>query len=251
VDWSRERFTMDAGLSRAVRETFVRMWEAGLIYRGDYMVNWCPGCQTAISDVETIHEAQPGHLWHIRYPVVSNEESVVLATTRPETMLGDTAVAVHPDDDRYRHLIGKKVRLPLVGREIPIVADTMVDPKFGTGAVKITPAHDPNDFEAGKRHDLPMITVIDDKGKMINVPDTFRGLAVQEARVQVVAALEREGVLEKAEDYTHNVGHCYKCNTVIQPLLREQWFINMKPLAKEAIKMLRAGKVTFYPESKK
>ena len=184
VDWSRERFTMDAGLSRAVRETFVRLWEAGLIYRGDYMVNWCPGCHTAISDVETVHEAIPGHLWHIRYGIVGSDQSLDLATTRPETMLGDTAVAVHPDDTRYQHLVGKTVRLPLAGREIPVVADSMVDPKFGTGVVKITPAHDPNDFEAGKRHHLPLVRVIG--------PDARMTAEAGRMRTWIVSKLARE-----------------------------------------------------------
>src|SRR6185312_10400724 len=250
VDWSRERFTMDAGLSRAVRETFVRLWEAGLIYRGDYMVNWCPGCQTAISDVETIHEAQPGHLWHIRYPVVSNEESVVLATTRPETMLGDTAVAVHPDDDRYRHLIGKKVRLPLVGREIPIVADTMVDPKFGTGVVKITPAHDPNDFEAGKRHNLPLIRVIGTDARMTAEAGIYANLSRFEARKRIIAALQESGELVDIEDYTVNIAKCDRSKDVIEPLVSTQWFIKMKPLAEKAMEAVQSGRITFVPDDR-
>ncbi len=208
VDWSRERFTMDPGLSRAVRETFVRLWDAGLIYRGDYMVNWCPGCHTAISDVETVHEAIPGHLWHIRYPIVGSDESVVLATTRPETMLGDTAIAVHPDDSRYRRLIGKKVRLPLVGREIPVIADAIVDPKFGTGVVKITPAHDANDFEVGKRHNLPMVRVIGLDARMTSEAGVYADLDRFEARKRIVAALRDSGELVNTEDYTVNISKC-------------------------------------------
>jgi valyl-tRNA synthetase len=250
VDWSRERFTMDPGLSRAVRETFVRLWEAGLIYRGDYMVNWCPGCQTAISDVETVHEAQPGHLWHIRYPVVGSEESVVLATTRPETMLGDTAVAVHPDDTRYHHLIGKNVRLPLVGREIPVIADAIVDPKFGTGVVKITPAHDPNDFEAGKRHNLPLIRVIGTDARMTAEAGIYANLSRFEARKRIVAALQESGELVDIEDYTVNIAKCDRSKDVIEPLVSTQWFVKMKPLAEKAMEAVQSGRITFVPDDR-
>ncbi len=250
VDWSRERFTLDPGLSRAVRETFVRLWEAGLIYRGDYMVNWCPDCQTAISDVETIHEAVPGHLWHLRYPVSGSEESLVLATTRPETMLGDTAVAVHPDDERYKHLAGKSVRLPLVGREIPIIADEMVDPAFGTGVVKITPAHDPNDFEVGKRHNLPLIRVIGPDARMTTEAGTYAGLNRFEARKRIVAALQESGELVKTEDYTVNISKCDRSKTVVEPLVSTQWFVKMKPLAEKAVEAVEQGRIVFVPDDR-
>jgi valyl-tRNA synthetase len=250
VDWSRERFTMDAGLSRAVRETFVRLWEAGLLYRGDYMVNWCPQCHTAISDVETVHEAKAGHLWHLRYDVVGSDESVTLATTRPETMLGDTAVAVHPDDVRYQHLVGKTVRLPLTGREIPVIADAMVDPKFGTGVVKITPAHDPNDFEAGKRHNLPVISVIGLDARMTNAAGAYAGLDRFEARKRIVAALEQSGELVKTEDYTVNISICDRSKTIVEPLVSTQWFIKMKPLAEKALEAVEGGRITFVPDDR-
>lgn len=251
LDWSRYTFTLDEKIVKRAYATFKKMWDEGLIYRGERLVNFCTFHETAFADIEVVYKEEKSHLWYLRYPLTDGSGEIVVATTRPETMLGDTAVAVNPNDKRYKAFIGKTVRLPLTNREIPVIADDFVDEHFGTGAVKITPAHDPNDFEAGKRHDLPMITVIDDKGKMTNVPDTFRGLTVLDAREQVVAALKREGVLEKTEDYTHNVGHCYKCNTVIQPLLREQWFIDMQPLAKRAIEVLKAGKITFYPENKR
>lgn len=251
LDWSRYTFTLDEKIVKRAYATFKKMWDEGLIYRGERLVNFCTFHETAFADIEVVYKEEKSHLWYLRYPLTDGSGEIVVATTRPETMLGDTAVAVNPNDKRYKAFIGKTVRLPLTNREIPVIADDFVDEHFGTGAVKITPAHDPNDFEAGKRHDLPMITVIDDKGKMANVPDTFRGLTVLDAREQVVAALKREGVLEKTEDYTHNVGHCYKCNTVIQPLLREQWFIDMQPLAKRAIEVLKAGKITFYPENKR
>jgi valyl-tRNA synthetase len=250
VDWSRERFTMDPGLSRAVRETFVRLWEAGLIYRGDYMVNWCPDCHTAISDVETIHETVQGHLWHIRYPVTGGGESVVLATTRPETMLGDTAVAVHPEDDRYKHLIGKTVCLPLVGREIPVIADPMVDPKFGTGVVKITPAHDPNDFEAGKRHNLPLVRVIGPDARMTAEAGPYAGLDRFEARKRIVAALHESGELVKTEDYSVNISKCDRSKTVVEPLVSTQWFVKMKPLAEKALEAVESGRIVFVPDDR-
>jgi valyl-tRNA synthetase len=250
VDWSRERFTMDAGLSRAVRETFVRLWEAGLLYRGNYMVNWCPQCHTAISDVETVHETVAGHLWHLRYPVVGSDESVTLATTRPETMLGDTAVAVHPDDARYTHLVGKKVRLPLAGREIPVIADSMVDPKFGTGVVKITPAHDPNDFEAGKRHNLPIVSVIGPDARMTAEAGVYAGLDRFEARKRIVAALEQSGELVKTEDYTVNISKCDRSKTIVEPLISTQWFVRMKPLAEKALEAVESGRITFVPDDR-
>ncbi len=251
VDWSRERFTMDARLSRAVRETFVRLWEKGLIYRGEYMVNWCPRCATAISDIETIHESVEGSLWYIRYSVIDSDQSLVVATTRPETMLGDTAVAVHPDDERYRALIGKMARLPLVGREIPIVADTMVDPKFGTGAVKITPAHDPNDFEAGKRHGLPIIKVIGEDARMTGEAGAaYAELDRFEARKRIVAALEASGELVKTEPYTLSVSKCDRCKTIIEPLVSKQWFMRMRGLADRAVEAVNSGQIQFVPDDR-
>jgi valyl-tRNA synthetase len=250
VDWSRERFTMDPGLSRAVRETFVRLWEKGLIYRGEYMVNWCPGCQTAISDLETVHEEVDGHLWHIRYPVVGRDESVVVATTRPETMLGDTAVVVHPEDDRYKHLHGERVLLPLANREIPIVADALADPKFGTGVVKITPAHDPNDFEAARRHGLPLIKVIGEDARMTVSAGRFAGLDRFEARKRVIAALEEAGVLVKVEPYRVSIAKCERCKTIIEPLISVQWFAHMKPLAEKAAEAVRDGRMRFVPNDR-
>jgi valyl-tRNA synthetase len=250
VDWSRERFTMDPGLSRAVRETFVRLWEAGLIYRGDYMVNWCPDCHTAISDVETIHEPVAGHLWHIRYPVTGSNDSLVLATTRPETMLGDTAVAVHSDDPRYRNLIGKTVRLPLVGREIPVIADEMVDQTFGTGVVKITPGHDPNDFEVGKRHGLPLIRVIGPDARMTAEAGIYSELDRFEARKRIVAALEQTGALAGTEEYTVSVGKCDRSKTIVEPLVSTQWFVRMKPLAEKAVEAVQSGRIKFVPDDR-
>ncbi|MGA7414444.1 MAG: valine--tRNA ligase [Bryobacteraceae bacterium] len=250
VDWSRERFTMDDGLSHAVRETFVRLWEAGLLYRGEYLVNWCPGCQTAISDVETIHETVEGHLWHIRYPVVGSNEGLVVATTRPETMLGDTAVAVNPDDARYKHLIGKRVLLPLMNREIPIIADAMADPKFGTGVVKITPAHDPNDFEAGKRHNLPLVKVIGEDARMTAAAGPYSGLDRFEARRRIVAALQLSGELIKTEPYAVNISKCDRSKTIIEPLVSTQWFVKMRPLADKAMEAVESGRIRFVPDDR-
>jgi valyl-tRNA synthetase len=250
VDWSRERFTMDPGLSRAVRETFVRLWERGLIYRGEYMVNWCPRCQTAISDVETLHEPFEGHLWHIRYRVTDSEEGLVVATTRPETMLGDTALIVNPEDPRYKHLHGKTAILPLMNRELPIIADNMADPKFGTGVVKITPAHDPNDFEAGKRHGLPSVKVIGEDGRMTAAAGAFAGLDRFEARKRIVAALESFGQLVQTEPYTVNLSKCDRCKTVIEPLVSTQWFVRMKPLAEKAMDAVRSGRIRFIPDDR-
>ena len=247
VDWSRERFTMDAGLSRAVRETFVRLWDKGLIYRGEYMVNWCPQCQTAISDLETIHEAVEGHLWHVRYRVAGSEETLTVATTRPETMLGDSALVVHPDDPRYLHLHGKTAILPLMNREIPILADTMVDPKFGTGVVKVTPAHDPNDFEAGKRHKLPFIKVIGEDARMTAAAGIYAGLDRFQARKQILAALEASGELVHTEKYTVNVSKCDRSRTIIEPLVSTQWFVHTKPLAQKAMEAVRDGRIRFIP----
>src|SRR5690606_13098744 len=232
VDWDRLRFTMDEGCSRAVREVFVRLYEKGLIYRGEYIVNWCPECHTALADIEVDHEEREGRLYYLRYPFVDGDGAIVVATSRPETMLGDTAVAVHPDDERYRDVIGRRVRLPLVGREIPVVADAFVDPEFGTGAVKVTPAPDPNDFEMGRRHGLPRVQVIDDHGRMTaEAGERYAGLDRVEARQRVVADLEAGGFLVKVEPHTHAVGHCYRCGAVIEPLVSRQWFIRMKPLA--------------------
>jgi valyl-tRNA synthetase len=247
VDWSRERFTMDAGLSRAVRETFVRLWDKGLIYRGEYMVNWCPQCQTAISDLETIHEAVEGHLWHIRYQVAGSDETLTVATTRPETMLGDSALVVHPDDPRYLHLHGKTAILPLMNREIPIVADPMVDPKFGTGVVKVTPAHDPNDFEAGKRHKLPLIKVIGEDARMTAAAGAYAGLDRFQARKQILAALAASGELVNTEKYTVNVSKCDRSRTIIEPLVSTQWFVHTKPLAQKAMEAVREGRIRFVP----
>jgi len=246
-DWSRERFTLDPGLSRAVREAFVRLYEKGLIYQGDYIVNWCPRCQTALSDLEVEHEESEGSLWHIRYPVVGSEESIVVATTRPETMLGDTGVAINPLDPRAARLHPLKVKLPLTGREIPIVLDDMADPEFGSGAVKITPAHDPNDFEAGKRHDLPGIQVIGEDAKMTAAAGKFAGLDRYEARKRIVAELKELGFLEKIEPYKLSVGKCHRCKTVVEPLVSKQWWMKMKPLAEPAIAAVEDGRITFVP----
>ncbi len=250
VDWSRERFTMDRGLSRAVRETFVRLWEKGLIYRGEYMVNWCPGCQTAISDLETVHEAVDGHLWYLRYPVTGTNESVVVATTRPETMLGDTALVVHPDDARYTHLRGQTVTLPLMNREIPVLADPIVDPTFGTGVVKVTPAHDPNDFEVAKRHGLPFIKVIGEDARMSVAAGPYVGLDRFEARKRVIAALQESGQLVKTEPYTVSISKCERCKTIVEPLVSTQWFVQMKPLAEKAMEAVRSGRIRFVPDDR-
>jgi len=250
-DWTRERFTLSPELSRAVTEVFVRLYEDGLIYRGHYIVNWCPSCRTAISDLETVHEERQGHLWHIRYPIVGTNEYVVVATTRPETMLGDTAVAVHPSDPRYQHLIGKKVLLPLMSREIPIIDDLMVDREFGTGALKITPAHDPNDFEIGRRHNLPEIDVMTDDAKMNAAAGKYAGLDRFEARKRVVADLDAAGLLEKVTDHTHAVGACDRCGTIIEPRASTQWFVKMKPLAEPAIAAVERGDVEIVPENRR
>jgi valyl-tRNA synthetase len=247
ADWTRERFTLDEAYSRAVLLVFQRLYEKGLIYRGHRIVNWCPRCMTALSDEEVDHVETDGHLWYIRYPVKDSDRSITVATTRPETMLGDTGVAVHPKDRRYSALIGKLAVLPLVRREIPIVADETVDPKFGTGAVKITPAHDPNDFELGNRHELPRVVVMDERGFMNDAAGDFRGLERFEARERIVAALTDAGYLEKIEPHRLSVGHCQRCNTVIEPYLSLQWFVRMAPLAAPAIEAARKGRVKFYP----
>ena len=246
-DWERERFTMDEGCSKAVREVFVSLYEKGLIYKGSRIVNWCPVCGTALSDVEVEHEEKPGHFWHIRYPIQDSDEFVTIATTRPETMLGDTGVAVHPEDERYQHLIGKKVLLPLVNREIPIVADDYVEMDFGTGVVKITPAHDPNDFEVGLRHNLPVINVMTDDAKIVEDYPKYAGMDRYEARKAIVADLEAEGALIKIEDYSHNVGTCYRCHTTIEPRVSKQWFVKMEELAKPAIEAVKNEDTKFIP----
>ncbi|MCM8899883.1 valine--tRNA ligase [Caldicoprobacter algeriensis] len=248
LDWSRERFTMDEGCSRAVVEVFVRLYKKGLIYRGDRIINWCPDCRTALSDAEVEHEEEQGNLWYIRYPIKDSDESIMVATTRPETMLGDTAVAVHPEDERYRHLIGKMAILPVMNREIPIIADEYVEREFGTGAVKITPAHDPYDFEVAARHGLPWICVIDEKGVMNHNAGKYEGMDRYEARKAIVEELKSLGLLEKTESLKHNVGHCYRCGTVVEPLISKQWFVKMKPLAEPAIKAVKEGKIKFVPE---
>jgi len=247
-DWTRERFTMDPGLTRAVREAFVRLYEKGLIYRGEYLINWCPRCHTALSDLEVVHEEHQGHLWHIRYPVTGSKDYLVVATTRPETMLGDTAVAVNPEDERYRHLHGKTVTLPLMNREIPIILDEVADPRFGTGAVKVTPAHDPNDFAAGRRHGLAEITVMDESAYMNENAGAYRGLDRFVARKQVVAHLEAQGLLERVEDYRASIGHCQRCRTVVEPRLSTQWFVKTKPLAEPALAAVESGRIEIIPE---
>ncbi len=247
-DWSRERFTLDPGLSRAVREVFVRLYEKGLIYRGEYMVNWCPRCQTALSDLEVAHTDVNGHLWHIRYPVNGMPgRTVTVATTRPETMLGDTAVAVNAADARYADLHGKIVELPLMDREIPIILDDLADPKFGTGVVKVTPAHDLNDFEAGRRHNLPGIKVIDENGVMTAAAGAFAGLDRFEARRRVVASLKQIGALAKVEDYQLSLGTCSRCKTPVEPLVSTQWFVKTKPLAAKAIEVVENGRIEIVP----
>jgi len=246
-DWSRERFTLDEGCSRAVREVFVRLYEKGLIYRGEYIVNWCPRCQTALSDIEVEHEEKDAHLWHIKYPLADGSGHVVIATTRPETMLGDTAVAVHPGDERYRELVGKEILLPVAGRRIPIIADESVDPEFGTGAVKVTPAHDPNDFEMGRRHNLPLVTIMDTRGRMSAAAGKYAGLDRYQCRQALLQELEEAGLLVRTVDHRHALGHCDRCNTVVEPLVSKQWFVKMKPLARPAIEAVRRGEVEFIP----
>lgn len=247
-DWERSRFTMDDVCAKAVREVFVRLYEKGLIYQGNRIINWCPNCTTALSDAEVEYSEMAGHFWHIKYPVKDSDEYVVIATTRPETMMGDTAVAVHPDDERYAHLVGKTLILPIMNREIPVIADEYVDREFGTGCVKITPCHDPNDFEVGKRHDLEEILVIDEHGCINENGGKYNGLDRYEARKQLVADLEAQGYLLEIRDHTHNVGQCYRCNTVVEPLTSKQWFVKMEPLAKEALRVVYDGTVKFVPD---
>lgn len=247
-DWDRERFTMDEGCSKAVEEVFVNLYNRGYIYKGSRIINWCPVCQTSISDAEVEHEEQAGHFWHIKYPIVGTDEFVEIATTRPETLLGDSAVAVHPEDERYQHLIGKMVMLPLVNKEIPVVADTYVDKEFGTGVVKITPAHDPNDFEVGKRHNLPEINVMNDDATINERGGKYAGMDRYEARKAMVADLDALGLLVKVEDHTHNVGTHDRCKTTVEPLIKQQWFVKMEDLAKPAIEALKNGDLEFIPD---
>ena len=248
-DWDRSRFTMDEGLSKAVRHVFVSLYKKGLIYKGSRIVNWCPHCVTALSDAEVEYQDKPGHLWHLRYPIVGEEgRYVIVATTRPETMLGDTGVAVNPNDERYKDLIGKKCLLPLVNREIPIVADEYVDMEFGTGCVKMTPAHDPNDFEVGLRCNLESIRVLDDHGVVNENGGKYQGMERYEARKAIVADLDELGLLEKIEDHQHNVGTCYRCGTDVEPIISAQWFVKMGPLAEEALRVVRDGETKFVPE---
>lgn len=252
VDWDRYTFTLDEKIIAQAYSTFKKMWDEGLIYRGERLVNYCTYHGTGFADIEVVYKEVKGKLWHIRYPLTDGSGEIVVATTRPETMLGDVAVAVHPDDKRYKGFVGKTVKLPLTNREIPILADNFVESEFGTGAVKITPAHDPNDFEVAKRHDLPLLSVIGYDGLLNHhCPVDYQGLTVTTARQKVVEDLKAQDYLVKEEKHVHNVGHCYKCGTVIEPLVKEQWFVDMQPLALPAIEALKAGKVTFYPESKK
>lgn len=248
-DWERKRFTMDEGCSRAVRETFVSLFEKGLIYKGTRITNWCVNCHTALSDIEVEHEDTPGHLWYVRYPVVGEEDTyLTIATTRPETIPGDTAVAVNPEDERYAKLIGKTLRLPILNREIPVIADSYVDTKFGTGAVKITPSHDPNDYEMGLRHNLPELVVIGKDGVMTEEAGPFAGLERYECRKQIVARLKEEGYLVKIEEHSHAVGHCQRCHNIVEPLVSTQWFVKMQPLVKAAVDCVTDGRTQFVPE---
>lgn len=247
-DWSRESFTLDDHLSEAVVEAFIKLYEKGYLYRGDRIVNWCVSCETAISDIEVEHEDEKGKMWSIKYPIKGEDDGLIIATTRPETLLGDLAVAVNPEDERYKDLIGKTLILPLVGREIPIVADDYVDETFGSGAVKITPSHDPNDFEVGQRHDLGQEVIMDHKGKIVDGYGKYTGLDRYEAREEIIKDLEKEGFLITIEDHDHAVGHCERCSTIIEPLISKQWFVKMEELAKPAIDIYKEGKLKFYPE---
>lgn len=248
-DWERERFTMDKGLSDAVQEIFIRLYNKGLIYRGTYIINWCPKDHTAISDDEVEYNEHKGHLWYIKYPIKGTEEHAIVATSRPETILGDTAVAVHPEDQRYKHLVGKIVILPLTDREIPIIADEYVDPSFGSGMVKVTPAHDPNDYWIGQRHNLPQVNILSVSASLNdNVPEKYRGMDRFKARKEVVKDLQAANLIQKIEEHTHSVGRCYRCDTIIEPYLSDQWFVKMKPLAEQALKVVQNGTITFHPE---
>jgi len=260
-DWNRERFTMDEGLSVAVREAFVRLWRDGLLYRAERLINWCPRCRTALADIEVVHEETEGHLWYVRYPLLEDpSQGVVVATTRPETMLGDTAVAVHPEDPRYQRFLGKKVRLPIVGREIPIIPDPFVDREFGTGALKITPGHDFNDFEIGEKHGLSKVCIFDAEARIDPSPflneaggepewlSRYRAKDRWEARKVIVEELREKGLLERIEPYRHALGRCYRCQTVVEPYLTPQWFVKAKPLAEPAILAVKEGKIRIIPE---
>ncbi|WP_298029788.1 valine--tRNA ligase [uncultured Dysosmobacter sp.] len=247
-DWSRSRFTMDEGLSKAVRETFCELYDKGLIYKGSRIINWCPHCVTALSDAEVEYQDKPGHLWYVRYPLSDGSGDIVVATTRPETMMGDTGVAVNPEDEKFKHLIGKTCILPIMNREIPIVGDEYCEIGFGTGAVKMTPAHDPNDFEVGQRHNLEIIRVIDDNGRINENGGPYNGMDRYECRKAIVKDLEEQGYLVKTEPYNHNVGTCYRCHNDVEPLISAQWFVKMEPLAKEALRVVRDGEVKFVPE---
>ncbi|MGH7197696.1 MAG: valine--tRNA ligase, partial [Candidatus Omnitrophota bacterium] len=247
-DWARIRFTMDEGLSHAVREVFVRLYEKGLIYRGKYIINWCPRCQTALSDEEAQHKEVTGHLYSIKYAIEGTDQHVMIATTRPETMLGDTAVGYNPHDDRYRHLKGKTAVLPLLNRRLKIIEDDLIDPKFGTGALKITPAHDPVDFNLGKKHHLDFINILNPDGTLNEAAGPYQGLDRFEARRKIIAELEDRRLLLEVKEHVHSVGHCYRCHTVIEPYLSSQWFVSMKPLAKPAIAAVREGRTVFVPK---
>jgi len=250
VDWTRQRFTMDEGLSRAVREVFVQLYEEGLVYKGEYIVNWCHRCHTALADDEVEHRPRNGKLYKVRYPLVGRDETLIIATTRPETMLGDTAVAVHPEDERYAGLVGATAVLPLIGRKIPVIGDKYVDREFGTGALKITPAHDPNDWEIGEKHNLEILQVIDGEGRMSEAAgEKYKGLTIEECRKQVVEDLKAEGLLVEVQDYEHSVGECYRCHTVIEPYVSTQWFVSVKPLAEEAARAVRDGDTNIYPQT--
>jgi valyl-tRNA synthetase len=248
-DWSRERFTMDEGLSRAVREVFVRLYEEGLIYKGDYIINWCPRCLTALADLEVEHEPRDGHLFYIKYPLVAQEGALTVATTRPETLLGDTAVAVNPEDKRYKAYHGAMVRLPVVGRKIPVITDPHVAREFGTGALKVTPAHDFNDFEIGRRHGLPAVKALDEYGIMTEAAGKYQGLDRFACREKILKDLKSDGLLEKVERYSHNVGHCYRCRTVVEPMISKQWFVDVKPLAEPAVAAVRQGTIKLIPDT--
>ncbi|MBW1916851.1 MAG: valine--tRNA ligase [Deltaproteobacteria bacterium] len=247
-DWSRERFTMDEGLSAAVREVFVRLYEEGLIYKGDYIINWCPRCQTALADLEVEHETKEGHLYYIKYPLAGKEGHLTVATTRPETMLGDTAVAVNPDDPRYQKYHGATLTLPILARKIPLITDSYVTTEFGTGALKVTPAHDLNDFEIARRHQLPAIQVINERGRMTEAAGKYEGMDRFACREKIVKDLKADGLLEKIEKYSHSVGHCYRCGAVVEPMFSKQWFVAVKPLAAEAVAAVQAGRIKIIPQ---
>ena len=249
-DWERERFTMDDGLSDAVSEVFIRLYEKGLIYKGKYIINWCPRCSTALSDEEVEHRETHGHLWYFKYTIKESSDFVIVATTRPETMLGDTAVAINPNDDRYSNIIDKTVVLPLMEREIPVIKDEYVDPEFGTGAVKVTPAHDPNDFLMGKRHNLPQINIMNSDGILNKNAGKYENLDRFVARNQIIQDMRKLGLLEKVTSHHHNVGHCHRCNTVVEPYLSEQWFVKVEPLAKPALDAVKQGKVKLHPNER-